>query len=304
MNFTVIATNKELPFPVCALRGGESTTGRWTTTRPTGISVPAKGEKFASRSAQKGVIGLVVPEADMDFVCEGPNMGMHADIVMSPDAIPSRMTMGSPMVEMLLGVLGCVLGVQIDGTPFSMKDLDIDEIGDMLEKAGQNRFCEEQMRSGITGERICGDNHIAGSSSMGKGGCVMGIVYYQRLAHFVAAKIHSRNGGPLNEGTRQPTNGRAKKGGLRFGTMEVDAVVGHGAASLLRERMLLASDNYYAPVCCMCNLLAETARDNRYYCRQCGIPGTCELVQMPYAAKIAVHLYQAAHLPWRMAIEP
>lgn len=313
INFTVVATNKELPFPAHVLGSTplESTPGRWTQTRPTGISVPGYGEKFASRSAQKGVIGLIIPEADMDFVCEGPNTGMRADLEMSPDAIPSRMTMGSPIVEMLLGVLGAVLGVQIDGTPFSMRDIDLAEIGDMLESVGQNRFCEEQMCSGITGERIRGEDHLPAcferlhaSNSGQRRGCILAPVYYQRLAHFVAAKIHSRNNGPLNPGTRQPTNGRAKKGGLRFGTMEVDAMVGHGAAALLRERMLLASDNYYTPICCLCHLLAETARDGTHMCRNCGVPGTCEMVQMPYAAKIMIHLYQSAHLPWRMAIEP
>jgi DNA-directed RNA polymerase II subunit RPB2 len=323
VNFTVMASNKELPFPVdmfkppvsgCEPPPSKKRTrkvinpvGRWISTRPEGISVPANGEKFASRAAQKGVVGLIVPEADMDFVCEGPNMGMRADMCFSPDGVPSRMTMGSPMMEMLLGVLGAVLGVQIDGTPFSMTDLDMTELGDKLEKAGQNRFCEETMCSGVTGERICGENHLPGWMEHLDGpkahrGCVMGIVYYQRLAHFVAAKIHSRNGGPLNDWTRQPTNGRAKKGGLRCGTMEVDALIGHGAAALLRERMLLASDNYYAPVCTLCRFLAETARDGSYFCRNCGMPGTCELVQMPYAAKVMVNLYQAAHLPWRMAI--
>lgn len=327
INFTVMASNKELPFPVDVLRPpvsgcapppskktrvsksqiGHPPGGRWVTTRPKGISVPDNGEKFASRSAQKGVVGLIVPEADMDFVCEGPSTGMRADLCFNPDGIPSRMTMGSPMMEMLLGVLGAVLGTQIDGTPFSMTDIDLEEIGDMLEKAGMNRFCEETMCSGITGERIRGEDHLPAwmSTSARTGprrGCVMGIVYYQRLAHFVAAKIHSRNGGPLNEWTRQPTAGRIRKGGLRCGTMEVDALVANGAAALLRERMLLASDNHYAPACTLCGMLGETARDGSYFCRNCGLPGTCEQIQMPYAAKVMIHLYQAVNMPWRMAI--
>jgi len=333
LNFTILASNKELPFPTEMFHPPAPTARddddedspiskkarvdpcdsyskqvpRMVSTRITGISAPAKGEKFASRSAQKGVIGLIVPEHDMDFVCEGPNIGMRADMCFSPDGVPSRMTMGSPMTEMLLGVLAAVLGVQIDGTPFSISDLDIEEIGDMLEKAGQNRFCEEQMCSGITGERIRGEDHLPACMNQPVGdrtkrGCVMGIVYYQRLAHFVAAKIHSRNGGPLNEWTRQPTNGRAKKGGLRFGTMEVDAVIGHGASSLLLERMLFASDLHYAPVCHVCKLLGETARNGSYFCRNCGMPGTCEMIKMPYAAKVMMHLYQSAHLPWMLAL--
>ena len=331
IHFTLLASNKELPFPMEALKSlgnpestkrkvsgcelppsstsSKKTRGRWVSTRPQGISIPAHGEKFASRSAQKGVIGYIVPEADMDFVCEGPNTGMRADICFNPDGIPSRMTMGSPMVEMLLGVLACVLGVQIDGTPFSMTDNDLGDIRRQLAQAGQNEFCEEQMCSGTTGERIRGEDHlpdflkVGDISSRPRRGCVMGIIYYQRLAHFVATKIHSRNGGPLNPFTRQPTNGRAKKGGLRMGTMEVDALVGHGGAALLRERMLLASDNHYAPMCCVCKLMGETARDGKYFCRNCGLPGTCEMVQIPYAAKMMIHLYQSAGLTWQMSLE-
>ena len=329
LNFTVMASNKEMPFPVDVLRPPVSTceppppkktrtappcavphsAGRSVATRLKGISVPDVGEKFASRSAQKGVIGLIVPEADMDFVCEGRNIGMRADLCFNPDGIPSRMTMGSPMMEMLLGVLGAVLGTQIDGTPFSMADIDLKELGDMLEKAGLNRFCEESMCSGVTGERIRGENHLpawmASQAEPGaRRGCVMGIVYYQRLAHFVAAKIHSRNGGPLNELTRQPPPGRARNGGLRCGTMEVDALIANGVAALLRERMLLASDNHYAPVCTLCRLLGETARDGSYFCRNCGLPGTCEQIQLPYAAKIMIHLYQSVNMKWGLAISP
>lgn len=307
INFAVVATNRELPFPVEAVRQTQGAIprpkGRPTSTRPDSICVPKKGEKFASRSAQKGVAGLLVPECDLPFVDEGPNMGMRPDIIVSPDAVPSRMTMGSPIIEMLLGVLAAVLGIQIDGTPFSMGDIDPKEIGDMLEAAGQNRFCEEHMRSGTTGEIIRGEDLLGNSSSTRGGrGIAMGIVYMQRLAHFVAAKIHSRNGGPLNDLTRQPTNGRAKNGGLRAGTMEVDSLVAHGASALLRERLLLASDNHYAPACRLCGLLAETSREGTPFCRTCGLHGTCETIQLPYAAKVMMHLYQAAHMPWRLKI--
>lgn len=299
INLKIVATNKEVPFPTHLFKSphssSTSTVVRVHSTRPQGISVPTVGDKFASRSAQKGVIGLIVPEADLPFVAEGPNIGMKPEMIMSPDALPSRMTIGSPMLEMMLGVLGAVLGQQIDGTPFSTEHLNIDEVRKELEKVGQNGLIEHHMRCGCTGEIIAeGGKPLA---------ITMGPVYYQRLAHFVVAKIHSRNGGPLNYFTRQPTQGRAKGGGGRFGTMETDALVGHGGTALVRERLLLASDDYRVPVCRLCGLMGETNRNLQPYCRSCGIPNTCVIVQMPYAAKTMMHLYQSAHLTCRMNIK-
>lgn len=283
---------------------------RIVSARGGGISAPQLGDKFASRSAQKGVIGSIVPESDMPFVASGPNRGMRPDIIVSPDALPSRMTIGSPVLEQMLGVIGAVLGKQIDGSPFSTENLDPAELGDLLQSIGQNRYCEETMRSGVTGELINGEDHLPAHarrdrhSSQQRRGVSMGIVYYQRLAHFVAAKIHSRNGGQQNEATRQPSHGRAKNGGFRLGSMEVDCIIAHGASDMLRERMLLASDNHYAPVCRMCRLLAETSRENKPYCQHCGMHDTCETVQLPYTTSFMMHLFQTAHQPWRLEIGP
>jgi DNA-directed RNA polymerase II subunit RPB2 len=170
---------------------------RTRTTR-----VPVVGDKLSSRHGQKGVIGIVLDACDMPFTEEG----VVPDIIVNPHAIPSRMTIGQ-LMEGLMGKLCAVSGCQGDATPF--RGVSIDEISRELSKHGLDALGNEVMHNGMTGDRLPAKIFI-------------GPTYYQRLKHMVHDKQHSRARGPVQILTRQPVEGRAREGGLRFGEMERD----------------------------------------------------------------------------------
>jgi len=184
--------------------------------------IPALGDKFSSRHGQKGVVGLIVPEEDMPFTPDG----IKPDLILNPHSIPSRMTIGH-LLEMLAGKAAAMKGKQIDGTPFG--GVNEDEIEKMLETSGFKKNGKEVFYDGTTGQRMHGE-------------IFTGMVSYRRLFHMTAHKIQGRARGPVQILTRQPTEGKEKEGGLRFGEMEGETLVGHGAAMLLQEKFIDDSD--------------------------------------------------------------
>lgn len=164
--------------------------------------IPEIGDKLSSRHGQKGVIGMTLRATDMPFTADG----VIPDVIVNPHAIPSRMTIGQ-LMECLLGKVSCATGKVGDATPF--REVSIEDIGDALEKEGFDRLGNEYLYNGTTGEKMAAKVFI-------------GPVYYQRLKHMVSDKQHSRSRGPVQILTRQPVEGRAREGGLRFGEMERD----------------------------------------------------------------------------------
>jgi len=228
---------------------------------------PVIGDKVSSRMGQKGTIGNIIPERDMPFTKDG----IRPDIIINPHAIPSRMTIGQ-LKETLLGKVLVNLGLFGDGTSFG--EYDIKDISKELLKVGFEMNGNEILYNGLTGEQIKSDVFI-------------GPVFYQRLKHMVADKQHSRSIGPMVNFTHQPAEGRSRDGGLRFGEMERDAMVGHGASRFTRGRMYDCSDKYEVHVCRKCGIIASY-NDERsiHFCKTCDNRADFALVQIPYACKL------------------
>jgi DNA-directed RNA polymerase II subunit RPB2 len=255
---------------------------------------PTIGDKFASRSAQKGTAGNIIPECDMPFTAEG----IRPDIILNPHAIPSRMTI-SQLAETQLGKILIELGMFGDGTCFG--DITVDEIKTALGQCGYESHGNEIMYGGHTGEQLVAE-------------VFMGPVYYQRLKHMVNDKEHSRAIGPMVNLTRQPADGRSRDGGFRIGEMERDVFIAHGVPEFCLDRMFYASDKYGVHVCKKCGMMA-TFNDGKgspqfampnfstHECRTCRNRTDFGYVNLPYAAKLLFQELQTINITPRIMIE-
>ncbi|KAJ1340991.1 hypothetical protein BSLG_004464 [Batrachochytrium salamandrivorans] len=223
---------------------------------------PELGDKFSSRHGQKGVCGIIVSQEDMPFA----ENGVVPDVIMNPHGFPSRMTVGK-MIELLAGKAGLFVGKVQYGTAFGGSK--VEDMSRILVENGYSYSGKDVLTSGITGEPL-------------QAYIFFGPVYYQKLKHMVMDKMHARSRGPRATLTRQPTEGRSRDGGLRVGEMERDCLIGHGASSLLIERLLYSSDAYDVEVCSDCGIVGAW----QGYCPFCKSRSGVVSVKMPYACKL------------------
>jgi DNA-directed RNA polymerase II subunit RPB2 len=181
------------------------------------------GDKLGSRHGQKGVCGMLLDECDMPFTKDG----VRPDIIISPAAFPSRMTIGQ-LVESMVTKLGIHLGCLIDSTAFSTQNR-IFEFKDLLTKSGYHPYGHEVMYNGQTGEMMEAE-------------IFMGPTHYIRMKQMVEDKINYRSTGPRRQLTRQPVEGRQQGGGLKIGEMDRDCLISHGISKFWNESMMERSD--------------------------------------------------------------
>ncbi|MFA4960627.1 MAG: DNA-directed RNA polymerase subunit B'' [Candidatus Pacearchaeota archaeon] len=238
------------------------------------LRIPEIGDKFSVPHGQKGIVGFVAPEMDIPFTTSG----MRPDIMFNPHGIPSRMTVGY-LMDVLAGKIAALSGRVVDASSFSGET--IDSLENNLKKLGFRENGKEVMYNGITGKRMPIKIFI-------------GNMFYLKLKYMVSDKMHSRASGKIALLTRQPIEGRARGGALRLGEMEQEALVGHGASLLLKERY--DSDKVVINICSRCgSIVIDDQIHNKRVCSLCH-SNQVEPVEVSYAFKLLVEELQSLHL--------
>jgi DNA-directed RNA polymerase subunit B len=238
------------------------------------VRIPEIGDKFSVPHGQKGIVGLVADEEDIPFSVSG----IKPNIMFNPHGIPSRMTVGY-LMDVLAGKIAALKGEVVDATPFSGQTVESLEEG--LGKLGFRANGKEIMYNAVTGERMPVKIFV-------------GNMFYLKLKYMVADKMHARASGKIALLTRQPIAGRARGGALRLGEMEQEALVGHGASLLLKERY--DSDKVVINICSKCgSVVIDDQIHNKKVCSLCH-SNQVEPVEMSYAFKLLVEELQGLHL--------
>jgi DNA-directed RNA polymerase II subunit RPB2 len=244
----------------------------------------------SNRHGQKGTIGALLRGYDMPRT----ESGIVPDMIMNPHAIPSRMTIAQNL-EQLLGKTAALTGAIGDGTSFMNDGSPQEAIGSILEQIGYEKYGNEVLYNGATGEQL-------------EAAIFIGPVYGMRLKHMVEDKWNARGKGRKEVRTHQPTGGRGAQGGLKIGEMDRDAIIAHAGMSFVKESYMERSDGTTISVCTSCGLVPiYNPRLNIRMCPSCDGPvryagdtvNTLELlpplsrpkgnivqVEMPYSTKL------------------
>lgn len=185
------------------------------------------GDKMAGRYGNKGVVAKILPEEDMPYLPDGTPV----DIVLNPLGVPSRMNVGQ-ILEIHLGLACKEHGLHIASPVFD--GATEAEVFDMLAKTELPDKVKE------TGKSILYDGRTGDPFGQE---VTVGYVYFLKLNHLVADKMHARSTGPYSLVTQQPLGGKAQHGGQRLGEMEVWALEAYGAAHTLQEMLTIKSDD-------------------------------------------------------------
>ena len=255
---------------------------KFVKVRVRSVRIPQIGDKFASRHGQKGTIGITYRQEDMPFTCQG----ISPDIIVNPHAIPSRMTIGH-LVECLLSKVSALTGDEGDATPFT--SVTVDEISKLLSQLWlpEARLRDHVQRAHWPAARGA---HLPRALPTTSGSSTWSTTRSTRAR---AARWRCS--------TRQPMEGRARDGGLRFGEMERDCMISHGVASIIKEKLMDASDAFRVHVCDICGMIAiANLNKGTFECRGCRNKTKISQVFMPYACKLLFQELMAMQIAPRM----
>lgn len=183
---------------------------------------PEIGDKFASKHAQKGVVGMVLPQSEMPYTSDG----IVPDIIINPHGFPTRMTIGH-LLESIFAKGAALTGDKVDATMFEDPDLETTQRD--LERMGFDRTGEEVLFNPGTGNPLPGTVFITPT-------------YYQRLKHMSQDKVKARQSGRVSAISRQPTGTVGSEKPLKMGEMEAWGIMGHGASQFFNESSMGKSD--------------------------------------------------------------
>ena len=238
------------------------------------LRIPELGDKFSCPHGQKGIVGGIAPEMDIPFTSDG----ITPDIIFNPHGVPSRMTVAY-LMDIIAGKVAALSGRIVDASPFSGETKG--SLEDNLKKLGFRPDGKEVFYHGVTGQKMPVKIYV-------------GNMFYLKLKYMVADKMHARASGKIALFTRQPIEGRSRGGALRLGEMEQQALVGHGASLLLKERY--DSDKVTIYICSKCgSIVIDDQIHKKRTCSLCH-SNQVEPIEVSYAFKLLIEELQGLHL--------
>ncbi len=257
----------------------------------TQLQVPETGDKFASLHAQKSVIGDTLNPEDMPYT----EHGIRPDFIVNPFCMPSRMTIGQ-LEEMFWGRYVLLGGAPrcADATAFRATDVTDEGVRRLFTEHGFSVDGTQVMYNPVTGAQY--EVLIA-----------LGPVFFTKQRHIASAKINTRaDEGPIDPITHQPPEGKKRGGGHRFGGMEIDVMVSHGASATLHSRIPRSSDfAANVPVCKTCRSFAfENSHTRLLHCIVCGHGRDVYYVASHRAFKVLSSEIMATGVQPGLEIEP